>query len=93
MVEAYAGYADDDLEILGVIHDDSADGAGRFAADQSATWPMLMDSDDVAWNDYLGALKPTSFFVDAEGVVRAFSLGAFTEDGLAAQLESILPEA
>ncbi len=91
MVEAYAEHADDGLEILGVIHDDSADGARRFASDNGATWPLVMDADDVAANDYGVLFKPTSFFVDAEGIVRAFSLGAFTEDGLDAQLATILP--
>lgn len=92
LVEAYSDYADDDLEILGIIHDDAADGARAFAQDQGAAWPMLSDPDDVAWSDYLGVAMPTSFFVDAEGVVRAFSLGAFTEDGLASQVQTILPD-
>jgi len=52
---------------------------------------MLLDPDDIAWNDYTGVGMPTSFFIDADGVVRAFSLGGFTEDGLTAQLETILP--
>jgi cytochrome c biogenesis protein CcmG/thiol:disulfide interchange protein DsbE len=91
MVEAYAAHSDADLEILSIIHDDTADGTRAFAEDESAMWPMLLDPDDVAWNDYLGVGMPTSFFIDPEGVVRAFSLGGFTEAGLAAQLETILP--
>lgn len=92
MVEAYERHAVGGLEILGVVHDDAAEGARAFAADQGATWPMLMDAEDVAWNDYRGVGMPSSFFIDGEGVVRAFSLGGFTADGLAAQLETILPE-
>jgi hypothetical protein len=34
---------------------------------------------------------PTSYFVDADGIVRAFSLGGFSAEGLAAQLATILP--
>jgi len=93
MAVAYQKHAAEDLEILGVIHDDTPEGARAFAADMGATWPMLEDPDDVAWNDYTGVGMPTSFFVDAAGIVRAFSLGGFTETGLAAQLESILPAA
>jgi cytochrome c biogenesis protein CcmG, thiol:disulfide interchange protein DsbE len=92
MVQAYADHAEDGLEILGILHDDAAEGARAFAADQAAGWPMLLDPDDVAWNDYLGVGLPTSFYVDAEGIVRAFSVGPFTESGLAAQLATILPE-
>jgi cytochrome c biogenesis protein CcmG/thiol:disulfide interchange protein DsbE len=92
MAEAYAAHAADGLEILGIVHDDTADGARAFAADMGATWPMLMDDEDAAWNDYIGVGMPTSFFVDADGVIRAFSLGGFSEDGLAAQLATILPD-
>ncbi len=92
MVDAYAEHADDGLEILGVMHQDFADGARDFAADMGATWPILDDPQDAAYGDYLVVGMPTSFFIDADGVVRAFSLGGFSEDGLAAQLESILPD-
>jgi cytochrome c biogenesis protein CcmG/thiol:disulfide interchange protein DsbE len=92
MAAAYEEHAADGLEILGIVHDDTADGARAFARDMGATWPMLMDADDVAWRDYVGVGMPTSFVVDAAGIIRAFSLGGFTEDGLAAQLDTILPK-
>lgn len=91
MVAAHEEHADDGLEILGVMHQDFADSAREFAKDMSATWPILDDPDDVAYDDYLVAGLPTSYFVDAEGIVRAFSLGGFSEAGLAAQLETVLP--
>ena len=93
MADAYAEHADDGLEILGVMHQDFADGARDFAADMGATWPILEDPQDATYGDYLVVGLPTSFFIDADGVVRAFSLGGFSEDGLAAQLETILPRA
>lgn len=91
MVEAYAAHEADELEILGIVHDDTVEGARAFAADMGAEWPMLNDADDVAWEDYIGVGMPTSFFVDPEGIVRAFAIGGFTESGLAAQLGTILP--
>ena len=91
LVTAYREHGGEEgLEILGIVHDDSAAGARRFAEDLGATWPMLLDPDDEAWDDYVGVGMPTSFFIDAEGVIRAFSLGGFTESGLAAQLGEIL---
>lgn len=92
MVTTYEDYAEDGLEILGVLHDDLVESGREFAADQGATWPMLYDADDKAWEDYVGVGKPTSFFVDAEGIVQAFSLGPFSEEGLERQLATILPE-
>lgn len=91
MAEAYERHRAAGLEILGLIHDDGADPARAFAERMGATWPMLMDADDVAWDAYAGAVMPTSFFVDAEGIVQAFSIGGFVEAGLEAQLRTILP--
>lgn len=90
MVEAYADHADDGLEILGILHDDFPDGARRFAADMGAAWPILEDPQDIAHADYIVPGLPTSYFIDGDGIVRAFSLGGFSEEGLAAQLEAIL---
>ena len=91
MVAASSDHAADGLAILGVIHDDDPERARAFAGEYGATWPMLDDADDVAWRDYLGVGLPTSFFVDADGTIRAFSLGGFTKAGLEAMLERILP--
>jgi cytochrome c biogenesis protein CcmG/thiol:disulfide interchange protein DsbE len=93
MVETYAERADEGLEIMGILHDDTVEGGRAFAADQGATWPMLYDADDEAWDDYLGLGMPTSFFIDADGIVRAFSLGPFSEEGLPRQLATIMPSA
>ena len=43
------------------------------------------------WRDYIGMGVPQTYFIDAEGIVRAFSLGPFSDagpggDGLAAIL-------
>ncbi len=91
MVETYEAHADDGLEILGVLHDDLVDSGRRFAADQGATWPMLYDADDEAWEAYSGVGKPMSFFVDPDGIIQAFSLGPLNEEGLKRQLATILP--
>jgi cytochrome c biogenesis protein CcmG, thiol:disulfide interchange protein DsbE len=91
LVAAYTEHGPAGLEILGIVHDDTVEGARSFAADYGATWPMLDDADDVAWDDYLGVGMPQSYFIDRDGIVQAFSLGGFTEAGLAAQLALILP--
>jgi cytochrome c biogenesis protein CcmG/thiol:disulfide interchange protein DsbE len=92
LAAAYQEHADDGLEILGIVHDDTAEGSRAFAADMGATWPILLDPDDEAWADYLGVGMPTSFLIDPDGVVRAASLGGFSEEGLAALLAKILPQ-
>ena len=94
MVDAYGRHEADGLEILGILHDDPAgdDEIRAFADEHGATWPMLHDRQDVAWEDYLGIGVPQSYFVDAAGIVRAFSLGPFTATGLPSQLATILPD-
>jgi cytochrome c biogenesis protein CcmG/thiol:disulfide interchange protein DsbE len=93
LVGAYGEYRDQGLEILGIVHDDNADNARAFAQGQGATWPMLLDVDDVVWHDYVGLGVPQSYFIDAAGVVRAFSIGPFSDAGLQAGLDKILPPA
>ena len=91
LVGAYGEYRDQGLEVLGIVHDDTAAGAAAFAQEQGATWPMLMDVDDVVWRDYIGVGVPQSYFIDAEGIVRAFTIGPFSAAGLEAGLARIVP--
>ena len=86
LVGAYGEYRDAGLEVLGIVHDDATDTARAFAQEQGATWPMLMDVDDVVWRDYIGLGVPQTYFIDADGVVRALTFGPFSAAGLAAGL-------
>jgi cytochrome c biogenesis protein CcmG/thiol:disulfide interchange protein DsbE len=89
LAAARAQHEAEGLEILGIIHDDSAQSAGAFAATFNAAWPLLLDADDVAWNAYHGAFVPVSYFVDRAGIVRAVSYGpppSASLDGLLAKI-------
>lgn len=90
LAAARAAHQTDGLEILGVIHDDSARSAAAFAATYNAGWPLLMDADDVAWNAYHGAFVPISYFIDRNGVVRAVSYGPPPSASLDAEIAKIL---
>ena len=90
-VAARGEHAAQDLQLLGVVHNDAADAARAFAAAQGALWPMLMDPANSAWNAYAGSAGvPMTFFIDREGIVRAASLGPVTAAGLKQQLATIL---
>ena len=78
------------LAILGIVHEDSADAAIAFAQQRGAGWPLLADSDNVAWKAYQGLGVPSTYFIDAQGVVRATSLGPVTASALPVQLAKIL---
>ncbi len=88
--DARERYRADGLEILGVVHDDSAEAAAAFVEQEGSEWPALLDPDDAAWSAYSGLALPTSFFIDREGVVRAVSFGPPLSGTLDDQLEKIL---
>jgi cytochrome c biogenesis protein CcmG/thiol:disulfide interchange protein DsbE len=90
-VQALAEHQKDGLQILGITHEDTPSDARAFAQRMGGTWPMLPDPANVAWTAYLGAGVPTTYFVDADGIVQDFSLGAVTRSGLATQLARIMP--
>lgn len=90
LAAARAAHQADGLEILGIIHDDSAQSAAAFAATYDAAWPLLVDADDVAWNAYHGAFVPITYFVDRAGIVRALSYGPPPSASLDALLARIL---
>jgi cytochrome c biogenesis protein CcmG/thiol:disulfide interchange protein DsbE len=87
---ARAAHTADGLEILGIVHADDATSAQKFAHDEDATWPLLMDPNDVAWKAYTGALVPTTFYVDRQGIVRAISYGPPPSGTLEEELAKIL---
>jgi cytochrome c biogenesis protein CcmG/thiol:disulfide interchange protein DsbE len=90
LVRARREHAEHGLEILGILYHDFPEGAKAFARDYGAEWPILADREDLAWKAYGSVLLPTTFFVDPDGIVRAFSLGPLTEAGLDQQLSAII---
>lgn len=90
LVGAHGEYRDRDLAIVGIIRRDSPESAARFAADQGATWPMLLDPDETAFRSLIGIGVPQTYFVDVDGVVRWVNLGPFSADGLAYGIARIL---
>ena len=90
LVGANGEYRDEGLAVLGIIRRDDPEAARRFAAEQGATWPMLLDPDESAYRALIGIGVPQTYFVDAEGIVRWVNLGPFSADGLAFGISRIL---
>ncbi len=93
LVGAYGEHRARELGIVGIIRRDSPESAARFAADQGATWPMLLDPDEMAYRALIGIGVPQTYFVDPEGIVRWVNIGPFSADGLAYGIQRILPPA
>jgi cytochrome c biogenesis protein CcmG/thiol:disulfide interchange protein DsbE len=92
-VEGREAYAEQGLEILGVIYKDSAASARAFAVDQGAEWPLLEDPGQEVYDAYIGTGVPISVFIDGEGIVRSVSYGPLSDAGFADQVGLILPGA
>lgn len=88
--EARAEHETDGLEILGVVHDDTAEAARVFATSEGAEWPMLLDPDDGVSTAYGALVLPVSAYIDREGVVRAVTLGPPSSGSLEILLAQIL---
>jgi cytochrome c biogenesis protein CcmG/thiol:disulfide interchange protein DsbE len=78
-----------DLEILGVVYEDSEAAAEEFMRAQAATWPALSDAGGAVADTYGVVAPPMTFYVDREGVVRALSFGPPPEDVFQQYLDRI----
>lgn len=82
------------FEILGVTRNDGEADSREFVAEVGADWPILPDPDGATWEAYDGVGLPTSFFIDADGIVQHVHLGPLAEDQLRRHLLAIgLPAA
>jgi cytochrome c biogenesis protein CcmG, thiol:disulfide interchange protein DsbE len=73
--EARSHPANADLEILGVVYQDSSEAALEFMRAQQADWRALADPEGAVATAYGVLAPPMTFYVDRGGVVRAVSFG------------------
>jgi cytochrome c biogenesis protein CcmG/thiol:disulfide interchange protein DsbE len=78
------------LAIVGVLFKDDPGPARDFMAKEGATWTSLADPDGAGAAAYRVVAPPTTFFIDAEGVVRDMQIGGMTGEQLDRHLETIL---
>ncbi len=71
---------------------DSASAAKDFLAQNGFAFPVLLDTSHQVTNDYGLTGTPTSFFIDANGIVKDKIVGAFpNQEALDSRLAAILP--
>ena len=84
-------HAADDLAIVGVLMDDPPQPALAFIADHGATWPTVDDPGGALRAAYRTVARPTTYFIDAAGVVRGIQLGETTDALFETQYARIAP--
>ncbi len=83
----------DDLVIVGMLFDDEPDDARAFLDRYGdAGYAHVLDERGAISIDFGVIGPPETFFVDADGVVRAKQIGPLSEERMAEHLALILPE-
>lgn len=89
---AYAAYADQPVEFVGVNVWDTANAAELFLVEFGVAYPAGVDaSGDIALNYGVRGI-PEKFFIDADGVIRRKYVGPMPEDVLRETLDELLAE-
>lgn len=89
---AYAAYAGQPIEFVGVNIWDNPESAAAFQAEFGVGYPTGADADGGIALDYGVRGIPEKFFIDANGLVRRKYVGPMPEDALRAALAELLAE-
>lgn len=84
-------HAEDGLAIVGILTFDPVAPARDFIADMGATWPTVDDPDGAIRRAYRVALRPQTYFVDADGILRAIQFGEVSEADFERHYATIAP--
>ena len=81
------------LAVVGISEDDAPDGIAAFARETGATFLLAWDSDKTVADAYGPTAMPTTYLIDANGLVRYVHPGFHTGDEviLESKIEGILP--
>lgn len=80
----------DDLVILAVNNQESAQEVVDFAQELGLTFNLLLDEDGSIQSTYRVRAYPSTYFVNRDGTVNAVQIGVMTEQQLAEQIAPIL---
>ena len=83
-----------DLDVVGIVYDDSADAVRDFRTKEGGDWPMLVDPDGRIALDFGVSGVPESFLISPDGKVAAKVVGgirAAALDGLLAKVQAAPP--
>jgi cytochrome c biogenesis protein CcmG, thiol:disulfide interchange protein DsbE len=85
--QRYAGQ----VAIIGVNQAERPHIVQRFISRMELTFPIPLDVDAAVSRKYLIRSLPTTFFIDADGIIRLVQIGPLTEATLAQALRTVYP--
>jgi cytochrome c biogenesis protein CcmG, thiol:disulfide interchange protein DsbE len=86
-------HAADRLTIVGVLMHDAPAPALDFIREFGATWETVDDPDGEIRAAYRATVRPLSYFIDADGTLRAIQLGEVKAEGFEQKYALIRPGA
>jgi cytochrome c biogenesis protein CcmG/thiol:disulfide interchange protein DsbE len=84
-------HAADGLAIVGVLTFDPVVPARDFISEMGATWPTVDDPNGQIRRAYRVAARPQTYFIDADGILRAIQVGQVIEADFERQYATIAP--
>lgn len=79
--------------VLGISDGETADVVTRFAAQNGLSYPLLPDSDSQVSRQYATRALPTTFFIDADGMITEVHSGIINQAVLEDKIERLLNDA
>lgn len=75
--------------VIGINMGEAVSPVRQYVDDLHVTFPILLDADQIATAQYKVIGLPTTFFVDAQGIVRASQVGPLDADSLQGYLDRL----
>lgn len=92
LMEAARRYDADDLQIIGVIYQDTPENARRFMERHGGDWPSILDQDSRIAIDYGVYGVPETYFIGADGQIAHKQIGPVDGMLLMSWIERLLAQ-
>ena len=81
-----------DVVFIGINQRENEEQVRKFAVEVGATFPLVLDrTGDIAANFNVNLGLPTTYLIDADGIIRKVELRAMTRSQLAKTLDELAP--
>lgn len=83
-------YGPQGVVVLAINEREKLENVERFAHDNGVSFAVWLDEDGWAGEIYQVRSIPTTYFIDAEGIIRTVQIGSITKEQVLAHLEKLL---
>jgi cytochrome c biogenesis protein CcmG/thiol:disulfide interchange protein DsbE len=90
LIQAASEWPEEDLEVIGIVYDDSRRNAQRFLDQLGNAWRHVLDPGSRTAIDYGVHGVPESFFIDREGRIGMKYIGPLTWNAVTTNVDSLL---